>query len=251
MTGDMLSLVALYVFDFSMMCMFGGVLYFILERNSMALEYKMIATLSAVVALVAGMSYYEMIHLVNEAVNTRAFLSDFPTSYRYIDWLITTPMLLLIIPLLLGVKKELTGVMTGLIVADIIMIVSGYVGELQINKEDPNLALAWGGFIIAMFAFIYILFVLYSTLSSYSAKQSKEIQNALNRLRLFVLLGWLIYPLGYFVTLLGASDDLKIMREIIYCIADVVTKIGFGMVAVHAAKVASIVWVNDKGTRQD
>ena len=246
MEQDILSLVAVYTFDFALLCMFGGVLYFILERGSMALEFKIVATLAAVVALVAGMSYYEMITLVRESVDTRAFLTDFPTQYRYIDWLITTPMLLLMIPLLLGVKKELAGVMTGLVIADVIMIAFGYVGEIQINSADPNLALAWGGFIIACFAFVYILFVLYSTLSSYSAKQPPEIQSALNSLRMFIVLGWIIYPLGYFISLLGAGDDLKIMREIVYCIADVVTKIGFGMVAVHAAKVSSIVWVDDK-----
>lgn len=246
MTEDLISLIALYTFDFSLMCMFAGVLYFVLERNSMALEYKMVATLAAVVAFVAGMSYWQMIQLVSESVDARAFLVDFPTHYRYIDWLITTPMLLLMIPLLLGIKKELAGVMTGLVIADVIMILAGYIGELQLNSEDPNMAIAWGGFIIAMFAFVYILFTLYAALSSYSAKQRPEIRSALNSLRLFIVLGWLIYPLGYFIALFGASDEMKIMREIIYCIADVVTKIGFGMVAVHAAKTASIVWVDDK-----
>ena len=240
--AGILSLVTYYSFEFAFAAMLGGVLYFSLERNSLALEYKIVATLAAVVALVAAINYYHMAGLVREAIGEGSLLENFPTSFRYIDWLITTPLLLAMIVSLLGLKEGAGKLISGLVVADVIMIVAGYFGEMNINMEGGSMGMAWGGFILSMFCWLYILFVLYSVLSSYSAQQEPVIQHALNTLRLIVLLSWAIYPIGYFVSLLGAGDELKVAREIIYCFADVFSKVGYGMIAVSAAKKASFVW---------
>mgnify|MGYP006428195803 CR=1 FL=1 len=245
MYNDFLTILTFYSFEFAFVAMLGGALYFALERNSLALEYRSVATLASVIALVAAVNYYHMGGLVEKSLAESGSLADFPTSYRYIDWLITTPMLLAMIVALLGVRKNLGGIMGGLITADIIMIVAGYFGEVNVNLEDGSMAMAWGGFIVSMFAWLYILFVLYSVLSSYAAKQSSEIRSALGTLRLFILIGWSIYPIGYFVSLLGGSEGLLLGREVIYCYADVIAKVIFGMIAVHAAKKASIVWVDE------
>jgi bacteriorhodopsin len=244
MYEELLSMITYYSFEFAFVAMLGGVLYFSLERNSLALEYRTVATLAAVIALVAAVNYYTMTNVVQQSLQNNEGFSDFPTSYRYIDWLITTPMLLAMIVSLLGMKQGLGGILGGLITADIIMIVAGYLGEVNVNMADGSMAMAWGGFIVAMFCWLYILFVLYSVLSSYAAQQPQSIRNALNTLRLFILIGWSIYPIGYFVSLLGASEGVLIAREIIYCYADVISKVIYGMIAVQAAKTASIVWVD-------
>lgn len=243
---DFLNILTYYSFEFAFVAMIGGVLYFSLERSSLALEYRIVATLAAVISLVAAVNYYTMTEFAQEALETEGAFQSFPTSYRYIDWLVTTPMLLCMIVCLLGIRKNVGSILGGLITADIIMIVAGYVGEVNVNMEDGSTAMAWGGFIVAMFAWLYILFVLYSVLSSYAVRQPAPIKKALNTLRLFVLVGWSVYPIGYFVSLLGASEDVLIAREIIYCYADVIAKVVYGMIAVHAAKTASIVWVEDK-----
>jgi len=57
------------------------------------------------------------------------------------------------------------------------------------------------------------------------------------------LLGWAIYPIGTaieeFMTISGADVSAAVaIAAIIYVIADVLNKVGFGMVAVAAAKKA-------------
>lgn len=244
--ADTMTIVFGYAFDFALLGMLAGVLYFSLERSSLALEYRIIATLAAVISLIAAVNYYFMVQMITDATRNGSTLAQFPTSYRYTDWLLTTPLLLAIPVYLLGMREGAGRLITNLVIADVIMILCGYIGEINVNATDGSTTIAWGGFILAMFAWLYILFVLYSLLSSYSAQQSENIQTALNRLRLFVVIGWSIYPIGYLVSLLGDAESVRVAREIIYCFADVVNKVGYGMIAVQAAKVASTVWVNEE-----
>jgi bacteriorhodopsin len=242
---SLLTYLFMYSFDLAMLAMLAGVLYFSLERSSLALEYRIVATLAAVVSLIAAVNYFYMVENISQARNMEELMVSFPTSYRYSDWLLTTPLLLAMPVYLLCIRQGAGKLLTGLVAADVLMIVCGYVGEVNVNAADGSTTIAWGGFILAIFAWMYILFVLYSVLSSYSAQQSPAIQNALNRLRLFILLGWSIYPLGYFVSLMGSSEEVRVLREIIYCYADVINKVIYGMLAVQAAKVASTIWVDE------
>ena len=55
---------------------------------------------------------------------------------------------------------------------------------------------------------------------------------ALTTMRLFVLIGWAIYPIGFLMANAGAGE----YREIIYNVADVINKVGFGLVAYQGVK---------------
>ena len=63
-----------------------------------------------------------------------------------------------------------------------------------------------------------------------------DLASSLGFLRSFIVIGWVVYPLGYLIAALDVSADLLVARELVYCVADVVNKVGFGMVAVAAAK---------------
>jgi bacteriorhodopsin len=54
-------------------------------------------------------------------------------------------------------------------------------------------------------------------------------------MRTFILVGWAIYPLGYFITVFAGDLEAHVLREIVYNIADLENKVGFGLVAVMAA----------------
>jgi bacteriorhodopsin len=87
-----------------------------------------------------------------------------------------------------------------------------------------------------MVLWFYILYELFAGIGRASAGADAEVVRALGLLRNFIVIGWLVYPLGYIVAALDLSDNLLVARELIYCIADVINKVGFGMVAVAAAK---------------
>jgi sensory rhodopsin len=67
--------------------------------------------------------------------------------------------------------------------------------------------------------------------------------SAVKIMRRFVMLGWAIYPIGTAIEefmKLGGADvtNAVAIAAIVYVIADVLNKVGFGMVAVNAAKKA-------------
>jgi bacteriorhodopsin len=53
-------------------------------------------------------------------------------------------------------------------------------------------------------------------------------------MRLFILVGWTIYPVGFLMALGGSQGES--IREICYNIADVINKVGFGLVAYAGIK---------------
>ncbi len=73
-----------------------------------------------------------------------------------------------------------------------------------------------------------------------AAEQAPEsIRSGLKVMRYFILIGWAIYPIGYLVTLLGDGQTLGFIRELVYNFADLVNKVGFGLVALYAVKAMS------------
>ena len=226
-----------YSFWVGFSAMVAGAAYFALERGSLAVEYQMVATLSAALVAIAAINYWTMkdfSFVVSEAGDV-----TFPTHFRYVDWLLTTPMLLAIIPILVGMERGVGSLMTQLLVADVIMIVTGYIGETSINGGLLPTLVGWIFYTIGVLAFVYIVFTLYATMSSVEAGLPEARARAISTLKRFIVIGWSIYPLGFFIPLLTDGASAALARELIYNIADIVNKVGFCIVAVAAAKAAS------------
>lgn len=236
---SLLVLATQYSFIAAFAAMAAGALYFMMERNNLTPDYSPVASLSAMIAFVAAINYWAMKEMVGSG-GTIDELAAFPTNYRYIDWIITTPLILAVFPILLGGKRFDASMMTRLVVADIVMIAFGYVGEVSINGNGGGTMLGWWCLIIACAAWFYILYVLFAEVGRAMEGQDEKLRNALGLLRTFVVVGWVVYPLGYLVAALDLHPNLLVARELVYCIADVINKVGFGMVAVAAAKHVSM-----------
>ncbi len=234
---DIFIIATKYMFWVGFVGMAAGTLYFLVERGGLDPKYRSTATLAALVCFVAAVHYQAMKDYVGTDASIDTLLT-FPTEIRYIDWLITTPLLLIKFPALLGlVGNAARSLMTRLIVADLVMIVTGYIGETSINQAGGSTFLGWIMFIVAMLAWGYILRELYTGVTRSAQSQPESIRKGLLRMRQFILIGWAIYPLGYFATLLGSGvGELMVVREFIYNVADLVNKVGFGLVAVLAVK---------------
>jgi bacteriorhodopsin len=226
--------------------MAAGAVYFIIERDRLVGEHKTSATLAALIAFVAAVHYYfmkESVGLVGEsdlsAEQGLANLLQFPTEIRYIDWLITTPLLLVKFPVLLGLGAGASGLFLRLVVADLVMIITGYFGESSINAAGGATMLGWVMFVISMAAWIYIIYTLVTEVAKRAENAPEPVKKALGTMNLFIIVGWAIYPLGYFITLLTTDPSVILGREIIYNIADLTNKVGFGLVTVAAARVMS------------
>jgi sensory rhodopsin len=204
-------------FFMAMLAMMGTALFMILQQNTLPDRFKNVGSVSIVLLAIAGVSYYFMLQTYQQA-NTIGN-GKFPTHIRYVDWLLTTPLLLLEFPLLLGIGKKGAKFMTRLIILDLLMIICGYVAEL--NPTFPPLH--YGGFLLSCFFWLAIAFMMLTALQSIPPHVGPAIRRTLKFISMLFLIGWAVYPLGYLSPLLGIAPDI---RELCYNIADVINKVG-------------------------
>jgi len=197
--------------------------FFFLERGSVPAGWRVSIT---VAGLVTGIAFIHYIYMREVWIMT----GDSPTVYRYIDWLITVPLLMLEFYFVLAaVKKVPGGVFWRLLLGSLVMLVGGYLGEAgYIN--------AMLGFIIGMAGWIYILYEVFSGDAGKIAAKSgnRALVTAFGAMRMIVTIGWAIYPLGYVFGYLTGGVDANSLN-VIYNAADFLNKIAFGLIIWAAA----------------
>jgi bacteriorhodopsin len=205
------------------MALVASTAFFFLETQRVDGKWKTSLTVSGLVTLVAAVHYFYM-------RDVWVMTGETPTVYRYIDWLITVPLLMIEFYLILRAITAVSGgVFWRLMIGTLVMLVGGYAGEIgYIN--------AWAGFIIGMLGWAYILYEIFAGEASRVAaeKAPASVQSAFSTMRWIVTIGWAIYPLGYFMGYLnGAVSDEAL--NVIYNIADVWNKIAFGVIIWNVA----------------
>ena len=111
------------VLSFGTAVMFGAFVYFLLQMRSVNKQYQSGIAVSAIVVGIAGYHYYRIWSDFGEGVMNEG--------YRYADWLITVPLLIIELLIVLGVaKQERRSLMLKLVPATILMVGLGYPGEV-------------------------------------------------------------------------------------------------------------------------
>lgn len=203
------------------MALVASTAFFFLERDRVAGKWKTSLTVSGLVTLVAAVHYFYM-------RDVWVATGDSPTVYRYIDWLITVPLLMIEFYLILSaIAKVPTGVFWRLLIGTLVMLVGGYMGEAGYIGSMP-------GFIVGMLGWAFILYEIFAgEASKISATQAPEgVRSAFNTMRWIVTIGWAIYPVGYFLGYLTGADpkESQALLNIVYNLADVLNKIAFGLI---------------------
>merc|ERR1712023_565819 len=93
--------------------------------------------------------------------------APFNDAYRYVDWLLTVPLLLVELILVMKLPAEQTASMSWKLgCASALMVVLGYPGEIQ-----DDLAVRWIWWFLAMIPFCYVVYDLVVGLSEATDKQ--------------------------------------------------------------------------------
>ena len=236
--NDSLELLTFFLFFVGYIAMGAAFVFFMSERSNVAPQYRTTMTISALIVGIAAFHYYYM----------RGVYADFGVvsiEYRYMDWIITVPLMALKFPSLVGKEaitdKKVAGLgFTGIcFTGALIMIGFGYLGEAGLMSAIPALLLGGMGW-----AMIVVATGTPWTdgLGVDNSKISEELMWSANALRWFIVVGWIIYPLGYLfspeVALIEIDNGAEIMA-VAYNIADIINKIGFGVVAWMGAKKAT------------
>ena len=235
--NDTLELITFFLFFVGYIAMGAAFVFFMAERNSVAPQYRTTMTISALIVGIAAFHYYYM----------RGVYADYgevSIEYRYMDWIITVPLMALKFPSLVGkdaiTDEKFLGLgFTGIcFTGALIMIAFGYLGESGAINGMAGLILGgvgWAMIIVATGT------PWTSGKGVDNSKIAPELMWSTNALRWFIVVGWIIYPIGYlFNPEAGLSEAVSAeMMAVLYNIADIINKIGFGVVAWMGAKAAT------------
>lgn len=203
--------------------------------------------LHAVICSVAGLSYFKIqdnyTHLLQVlASNPRQHLVLVNQGYlalgqtRYLDWTVTTPLLLLTAVLGLRVRtRQVLRPVLIMLLADVFMIVTGYIGDNQLSATNGVLAgprLVWGT--ISTLGYLVVVYVLFTQFRAYQKAAHKEEATAFRIASLATITTWGIYPIGYLVPVFFPSFDFNWLN-VGFSVFDVINKVGIGVVAFWAA----------------
>ena len=203
--------------------MIAATVFFLYEGAFVKKKWRLSLLVVGLVTLVAAVHYDYMrdFWVVKEAT---------PNIYRYIDWLITVPLQMIEFYIILVAAGAAIGSSSflRLLVGTIAMLLFGYLGEAGLM--DVTLA-----FVLGMVGWAVIIYEIFAGAASSAAKTAGgAVMSAFNAMRLIVLVGWAIYPLGYVLGYLAGGVDSSTLN-IVYNLADFVNKILFGLVIWHLA----------------
>ncbi len=198
--------------------------FLFLERGSVLPKWTVPVT---VAGIITGVAFVHSMYVRNIWVAT----SDSPIIYRYVEWLITMPLLTIQFYLVLSAVKKVSPILFWkFLTAPLAMVLGGYAGEA--GYISPFL-----GFVIWMVGWLYILYEIFPGEAGRLCDKSTngELVTAFGKMRMIVTIGWTIYPLGYVFGYLTGGIDSNTLN-VIYNLADFINKIAFGLVIWVAAR---------------
>ena len=218
-------------FSFTIATMGAATLFLWLNRGSVAGPYRPAVTVSGLVTAIALYHYLRITQswtsaftVVNDTITATGI--RFNDAYRYVDWLLTVPLLLieLILVMRLSPKETLSkSVRLGSLAA--LMIVLGYPGEVSQNSGTR-----WIWWALAMIPFLWIVFELFVGLKSSIASQPEDVRGLVNGARLLTVLSWSFYPLVFIFPMIGFTGGAATTAvQVGYTICDILAKAVLGV----------------------
>ena len=216
-----------FTFFIGCMAMMAASVFFFLSMSSVDKKWKVSLLVSGLITFIAAVHYFYM----------RDYWAEFgesPTFFRYVDWILTVPLMCVEFYLILKVAGATKSLMWKLIGLSIIMLVTGYLGE------TGDSAVLWGT-ISGLAYFVIAYEVWLGGAKKLAEAAGGQVLESHKMLCWFVLVGWSIYPLGYMIGTDGwydFVDGIGLDMDVVYNIGDAINKIGFGLV-VYAVATAS------------
>ncbi len=207
--------------------------FFLLARSYVAPRYHLALYLSTLVVFIAAYHYLRIFESWTGAYTLQGGVyvptgKPFNDFYRYADWIATVPLLLLELIFVLALPAEKTrSLAVRLVVASMLMLGLGYVGEVS---DDPGTRTLWGA--LSTIPFAYILYVLWVELTRalQEARFAPRVLELVNGTRLLLLLSWGFYPIAYALgTWLPGGAGQEVAIQVGYSLADILAKPIFGL----------------------
>jgi bacteriorhodopsin len=218
-----------FTFFIGAMAMIGASAFFFLSLSTFDKKWRTSVLVSGLITFIAAVHYLYMRDYWGE-------FGESPTYLRYVDWTLTVPLMCVEFYLILKVAGAKKSLLVNLIILSVIMLVTGYIGEV-INRD---MAALWGAISGAAY-FVIVYMIWFGSAKKLAVKAGGEVLKAHKILCWFVLVGWAIYPIGYMAGTPGWYDGIfgGLDLDVIYNIGDAINKIGFGLVIYNLAVLSS------------
>ena len=202
-----------------------------LGRSQVGPAYKTALTISGLVCAIAAYHYFRIFESWESAYTVKdgvvaASGYAFNDAYRYVDWLLTVPLLLIELILVMRLSSDETiSKSTKLGAAAALMIVLGYPGEIA--TDIPTRAL-WGT--LSAIPFVYIMYQLFVGLGASIENQPASVRELVKKARLLTFASWGFYPIVYMIPYTNLSgSSVTVGVQVGYTIADLIAKAGVGV----------------------
>jgi bacteriorhodopsin len=218
-------------FSFTIAVMGAATVFFFLGRSQVAPAYRTALTITGIVTLIALYHYvrifisWEAAYSVvgNEIKPTGVKFND---AYRYVDWLLTVPLLLVELILVMRLSASETvkkSTKLGLLAA--LMVVLGYPGEIS---SDAGTRWVWWA--LAMIPFLIIVYDLFVGLKKSIASQPAGARGLISAARWLTVISWFFYPVVFVFPMIGLTGGAAATAvQVGYTVADVVAKAVVGI----------------------
>jgi bacteriorhodopsin len=228
------------ILSFSLACMMSCTLFLWMRVPSVTERYKTPLLISGLVTFIAAYHYIRIFNSWVEAYRYPAAKDGIPQApeisgipfndaYRYMDWLLTVPLLLMEIVLTMSLPEaEANSKCWSLGIFSALMIVSGYRGELVIQGD---LTTRWTHWFVSMCFFSYVVYTLLIGLAdATNAEPDPRVKKMLKNAQVVTCVSWCTYPIVYLFPMIGIHGSRAVVAiQIGYCTSDVISKCLVGL----------------------
>merc|ERR1719331_3293278 len=212
--------------SFGIACMGTCSIFVWLQLPNVKTKFRGALTISGLVTFIACYHYFRIFESWDASYMVAETGIPFNDAYRYVDWLLTVPLLLIELILVMQLSAEETKSRCwSLGTASAVMVALGYPGEIS---EDPTVK--WVFWFLAMVPFCVVVNSLATGLEEATRKQAKEVQGVIRSARWLTIISWLTYPFVYMVKCVGIAGHLATtIEQVGYSFADIIAKAVFGV----------------------
>ena len=224
------------VLSFALASMMATTVFLWFRSAAVKDQYKSAVLISGLVTFIAAYHYIRIFNSWVEAYHYSVDKVDpvltgvpFNDAYRYMDWLLTVPLLLIEILLVMKLSDEdYAAKAKTLGVGSALMIVSGYYGELTVTG---NLTPRWICWFVSMIFFLYIVYELLVGLAAATNQETDPVvKGKIQTAQLMTVISWCTYPVVYLFPMLGIDAAQAVVSiQIGYCASDIISKCGVGL----------------------
>jgi bacteriorhodopsin len=232
-------------FSFTIAIMGAATVFFFASRSQVSAKYKTAITITGLVTLIAGYHYvrifnsWDAAYTLNNGVLSTSGM-PFNDAYRYVDWMLTVPLLLVELILVMGLPSgEATSKSIRLGLLAVIMVGLGYPGEVSSVASTR-----WIWWALAMIPFLIIVVELFFGLNKSIKDQPESVRGLVSTARYVTVISWSFYPIVFIFPMIGVTGGTATTAvQIGYTIADIVAKAMFGLliytIAVRKSEILS------------